>query len=67
MIIDFHVHPFCKEATVLPDYNEALHRQFDSTRNEVEKQTIIEKLLSMHDHTAFSDFSNAWPYFSLSR
>ena len=28
MIIDFHVHPFCKEATVLPNPEEAMKRMY---------------------------------------
>jgi len=28
MIIDFHIHPFCKEATVLPSPEEALNRMY---------------------------------------
>lgn len=28
MIIDFHIHPFCKEATVLPSPEEALQRMY---------------------------------------
>ena len=30
MIIDMHVHPYCKEATVTPDIDEGLRRQFQS-------------------------------------
>ena len=28
MIIDFHIHPFCKEATVKPNLGEAVRRMF---------------------------------------
>ena len=30
MIIDMHTHPFCKEATIIPDYNEASERLYGS-------------------------------------
>ena len=38
MIIDVHVHPFCKEATVLPNLDLAFERQFGSNENEEVKQ-----------------------------
>ena len=55
MIIDFHVHPFCKEATVLPDYDEALHRQFDNIQNDVDNQTIISMLKENFIHRSIND------------
>lgn len=33
MIIDFHVHPFCTEASVLPNYEEAMRRQFERSQD----------------------------------
>ena len=41
MIIDFHVHPFCKQATVLPNYQEALQRQFENARSEADKEMVV--------------------------
>jgi predicted TIM-barrel fold metal-dependent hydrolase len=38
MIIDFHVHPFCKEATVVPNFDEAFERQFGQAGNKEETQ-----------------------------
>lgn len=34
MVIDLHVHPFCKEATVLPDREEGFKRLYDGQRNQ---------------------------------
>jgi len=44
MIIDFHIHPFCKEATVKPNLGEAVRRMFLKGR---ENQLSIEEAIRM--------------------
>jgi predicted TIM-barrel fold metal-dependent hydrolase len=40
MIIDVHMHPFCKEATVTPNLQEATRRMFD--RHEPKRREMLE-------------------------
>ena len=40
MIIDVHIHPFCKEATVTPDLDEGFKRQFECKQREGRQDVI---------------------------
>jgi predicted TIM-barrel fold metal-dependent hydrolase len=40
MIIDIHIHPFCKEATVTPNLQEATKRMFD--RHEPKRREVMQ-------------------------
>jgi len=54
MIIDLHVHPFCKEATIVPDFQTAFERQFGSVKNEALKdmtRAMLEVIFSQRSIT----------------
>lgn len=40
MIIDLHIHPFCKEATVTPSIEEATVRMFSSLRDPARQEAV---------------------------
>ena len=44
MIIDIHIHPFCKEATVTPNAVEARRRMF--ARSDPQKRDLMEKMFT---------------------
>ena len=53
MIVDLHVHPFCKEATVTPSLGEAVQRMFfgaSPDRKSLEDYTAMGKAF-FHDRS----------------
>jgi uncharacterized protein len=40
MIIDMHIHPYCREVSLLPDIDTGLQRQFDSPYRPASKEKI---------------------------
>jgi len=63
MIIDVHVHPFCKEASVTPGIDEAIERQFKSIKDAARRKfaaAMLHELFeknSIHDIVATMDAS----------
>ncbi len=50
MIIDIHVHPFCNEITVTPNYEEAFERMFRQQRNPQKMEALKSGLALLFEH-----------------
>ena len=55
MIIDVHTHPFCRDATVIPNLKEAIERMFGSTRNPQRLETIKKKYTTLFREKSVAD------------
>jgi len=58
VIIDMHIHPFCKEATVLPGIEEAAQRLYGSMRDSERFKNITGALEYLFTQKSVEDIIN---------
>lgn len=59
MIIDVHVHPFCKEATITPSIDEAVDRMMGSSNDEVKIETARAMVTALFTQNSITDIISA--------